>query len=360
MTGTVSPVVDIIVPVHDDRRAVARAVSSVVQSSTTTTVIVTVVCHNIAEDRIARALGPDLVNRIRLVSLQDGIPSPAGPKNFAFAETSGDFVVFLDSDDTLESGAIDYWVDMAERDELAAVIAAERFATGATIRTPPTRAGRTVNLHPIRDRLTYRTAPLGLLRRSVLEQLDALFTPGLATGEDQALTSRLWFSGRRIGFARRGPAYLVGDDADVRVTGVARSAGDEFRAIDELIRGDWFAAQPGDVRRTIITRIVRVHIFGGALARGSADLWSDPDRVWFSSALVRLGLAAPGYERVLSVADRRFVDALVAGGATADEVVALGRARRRFGSPATIVTRDIRGLLAIDGPLRFMIASALV
>jgi hypothetical protein len=35
-------------------------------------------------------------------------------------------------------------------------------------------------------------------------------------------------------------------------------------------------------------------------------------------------------------------------------------ARSRFGHPLTVLTRDVRGLLARDGPIRFMVAARLL
>ena len=38
----------------------------------------------------------------------------------------------------------------------------------------------------------------------------------------------------------------------------------------------------------------------------------------------------------------------------------LMRARRRFGRPETLVTRSVSGMFAVEGPVRFIAASALL
>jgi hypothetical protein len=63
---------------------------------------------------------------------------------------------------------------------------------------------------------------------------------------------------------------------------------------------------------------------------------------------------------VLSRADREVLDLAVRPGATAEAVLRVDDARRRFGRPSTLLTRDLRRVLHREAPLRFMAASLLV
>lgn len=76
-----------------------------------------------------------------------------------------------------------------------AVLARIESADGTLTRTPPARPRRRHRLDPVRDRLAYRSAPLGLLRRATIERLGLRFPTGLSTGEDLPFTTRLWTAG---------------------------------------------------------------------------------------------------------------------------------------------------------------------
>jgi len=349
--------VDVIIAVHDASRPLQRAVDSV---TGTPGVTVTVVCHNIDRAEIAATLTAPAVDAVRFLELSDGVRSAAGPFNHGIAASRASYVSIMGSDDYLEAGAIAAWAEKAERESLTALIAPERHASGRTVRTPPVRPFRRGLLDGVKDRLAYRTAPLGLVRREAVGRLGLEFAPGLATGDDQVFSAKLWFSGERIAYARRAPRYVVGDDAGERVTLAPRALSDELRFVDELIGDPWFAHLPRASRAALAVKLARVHLFSAASRVSDRDEWTDSDR-WFLTGLVgRLEKAAPGFARPLSLADRRLLDTLAGGGAPSDDIRALCAARRRFGLPSTLIARDVRGQFAIEGPLRFAVASALL
>lgn len=358
-----TPLVEAIVPVHDVGRPIGRAVGSLLRSGLDprSELRITVVCHNIDVDRIGALLPPDARDVVRLLSLEDGVPSPAGPFNLGIAAADGRFVTIMGSDDQLADGALAAWVAFADRQRLDLVIPPERHDSGKVVRTPPVRPGRRAPLHPLRDRLAYRTAPLGLLRRELFAADPSLRFPGhLRNGSDQIVGLRLWFSGARIGYARGLPPYIVGSDASTRVTFTVRTAEDEFAAVRDLVGDPWFRARSGRERRAIVAKTVRVHLFSGALVRTTADRWTPEDREHLAGLVELFAELAPGYERVLSIADRRLLDALAAGDASTPALATLLRQRTRFGHPMTVLPRDPRRLLAADGPLRFMVAARLL
>ena len=159
------PDVDLVVAVHDLRRPIGRAVGSAL-ANRVASVRVTVVAHGLSPDALARSLGPLADDaRVRTLAFSDGVSSPAGPFNAGITAATGRFVAIMGSDDELEAGAIDSWLDVADRTGSRAVIPRLRHASGRGVPTPPVRPGRTRGLDPVRDRLAYRTAPLGLLHR---------------------------------------------------------------------------------------------------------------------------------------------------------------------------------------------------
>jgi hypothetical protein len=321
---------------------------------------ITVVCHNLERDDIARTLSPETGRVIRFLELKDGEPSPAGPFMFGIANATAEYVSIMGSDDTVEPGAMGAWLALARRFRVTALIPPEVHASGIKVATPPTRPWRSRRLRPVRDRLVYRTAPLGLIKREAIGRLGLTMPSRLRSGSDQLFGLKLWFSGEEIAYGRRSPHYVVGADAATRVTTVPRPAEQELQAVIELIGDPWFTGLTLRSRRSVVTKLVRVHVFSAAAVRSERSSWTEDDRAVLSDLVVRFFAVAPGFERALSLADRRLMDAISARVTASQAIAALAQARRRFGRPSTLLTRDIRGILAVDGPLRFMVASFLL
>lgn len=354
------PLVDLVIAIHDPERPLERGLRTLLDQGLEPgrDLRITVVCHNTSVESVRKKLSATTVELVRFLELQDDIRSPAGPFNLGLDGATARYVSIMGSDDLLERGALRAWFDRAERDNLAALIAPIRLADGRVVRTPPHRPVGRRALHPVKDRLAYRSAPLGLVRRDVLLRLGIRFTDGLGTGEDQALSLALWFSGERIGFGRGEPRYLGGAGAAQRVTLMHRSIADELQAPALIVDGEWFATRTIRERRSIAAKILRVHVFS-AIALRSADTWGDSDREDLAEFVARLRTAAPDFERPFSFADRRLADAVADPTSPTADLAKLSADRRRFGRPSTVLTRDLRGLLAIEGPIRFMTASAM-
>lgn len=350
-----APRVDLIIAVHDPRRPLERALRSV----TATAARITVVCHNVTAGRIADTLPADVARNVRFLELSDGIHSAAGPFAYGIAQAEAPYVAIMGSDDMLEPGALEVWCTLAQRHHLTALIPPERHASGRKIRTPPARRVRGLMVDGVADRLAYRTAPLGAIRRDAVDRLGLSFAAGLATGEDQLFSAKLWFSGERIGYQRGAPAYVVGADAQQRVTSTVRAPADALRFIDELIADPWFGRLTDSQRQAIVIKLVRIHLFDAALRCHDEAAWVATERDYLRGLLHRLAAGAPHFSRPLSLADRRLLDALAEPDSSVTRINRLAAARRHFGRPATLLTRGPRGLLAREGPLRFMAASAL-
>ncbi|MBA4246764.1 MAG: glycosyl transferase [Microbacterium sp.] len=356
------PIVDLVIAIHDARRPLAAAIASLRHQglSLGTQLRVTVVCHNIPIDEIEALLSASDRDAVRLMSCNDGIPSPAGPFTAGLAAATGRYVSVMGSDDSLEPGALAAWVARAERYSFAAVIAPVRLPNGAIVRTPPRRPGRRAALDPVKDRLAYRTAPLGLVRRDVVTRLGLSFTPGVTTGEDHEFSLPLWFSGEPVGYAAGDPAYRVGSGVAPRVTETPRPADELVRAIELLIDQRWVRALPASSRHAIVVKLLRVHVFALAARSSIGAGWLTGEREHVAALVRDLIALAPTATDVLAIADRDLLDALLDVSTDSAELVRLAHRRRRFGTPATMLTRSPRHLLAREAPVRFMVASALV
>lgn len=357
---------DLVIAVHTPDRPVGRAVASVVHGGLPTDpgsprrLRINVVCHNTDVDPIRERVAPEHRHLVRFLHYVDGIKSPAGPFNHGIAEATGTWVAIMGSDDSVEPGALVRWVEAAERDGADVLIAPMGHAGGGSIHTPVVRRIRCAGLDPVADRLTYRTAPLGLLRLSLVRQLGLDFPTRYATGEDQSFSARLWFSGARISYGRGLPRYLVHADAVERVTHTRRPVTEDMAFATDLVASEWFAGLNPEAREAIVTKVIRVHVFGHVMLRAEAGTWNATDAAGMAFALQQLLFRAPRAARPLSLADRRLLDAVARQEPDPVVMSGLAKSRRQFRSPQTWVPRSLSLALHPEAPLRFMSASALV
>ena len=192
---SLSAAVDVVIPVHTDKRPIRRAVASVLTSQHASALVV---CHNVSADSIYEKLeGLDL-SRLRLIEHRDELRSPAGPLNAGVRATRSKYLTFLGSDDELDKGILDAWaMELNGQD----VHIGQLFADGGRrVLSPAPRVGRYDRLHPVKDLLNYRTSPVATLvnRELITSESSPWFTEGVRTGEDIALGVFLWKTARRI------------------------------------------------------------------------------------------------------------------------------------------------------------------
>ncbi len=341
--------VDVIIAVHDPRRDVDRAISSVLTSRSVRRVHV--VCHNVDEAVIRRAAGAaGEDSRVRFWELQDDVRSPAGPFNRGLVAAKGAYVAVMGSDDEVSVGAIDAWRRIAQRDAADVVIAPLRHVGGRRVPTPPTLRRR--GLRGRRDRLAYRTAPLGLISTSRFGEIR--FTEGLATGEDLEFGARLWFSGARI-VRHTGPGDYLIHDGEERVTFALRPLQEELEAVRLLIAGAFARALSRRDREAIAVKLWRVTVFGAVHYR--AGSWSPADREALREIAGALRSFSPGAVGALSIADRALIEGAEDPSTSDESLDALSRRRRRFISVRALIPSRFSRMLAREAPLRFSAAT---
>ncbi|MCZ4300520.1 glycosyltransferase family 2 protein [Microbacterium oxydans] len=297
------PEVDVVIPVHTPSRPIHRAVSSVLAN--TVPVCITVVAHNTDAASIAANLA-DLANhpRVRVLSLQDGIPSPAGPMNHGIDASEAPYFCVLGSDDELDPGALDSWHAVAVSSGATMVIPRVRVKERLEP-TPPTRRGRTRDLDPVKDRLSYRCMPLGLIDRTRFGHLR--FTPGLTSGEDLEFTAELWFTGSHIAYDRTGPAYFGHDDAADRVTRTVRPLTEDFAFLEIVAARPWYTAASTRLRRAFGVKNLRVHLMDAVAARLEAPGGIQAYSAELLAVAARIERMSPGATALLSRADRKIL-----------------------------------------------------
>lgn len=360
------PEVDVIVAVHTPSRPVERAVASVLEH-TAAPVRVTVVVHNTDPGPIRERLSRFLDDpRLRIETWTDEFRTPAGPKNHGLSLATAPFAAMLDSDDSLEPGALDAWLAAARtRDGLAdAVIAPTAGSDGVLHPSPPIRArmarsGRGVPLDPVRDRLAYRASPLGLIGRTRFAHLR--FSEGVPTGEDQPLSAALWFTpGNRVVFPVHAPRYREHDDQADRVTGERRAVREDFLQLDLLLdpAAPW-NADPR-VRLSFAVKLIRVHLFDSVHGRVGRGTWSRENAEELAELASRILAWEPRAPRLLARADAALLRAVRSVGTDEGELVRLLEARSRLRSFAALVPHRAWLLLHAQAPLRYHLAGALL
>lgn len=347
---TPPPVVDLTIAVHSATRPIARAVASVVDH-TAADVRVNVVAHNIDPKIIRANLGHYAEHvRVRLLTLRDGIGSPAGPMNHGFAQSDASFLSVMGSDDELAPGAIDSWLAVQKATNAEVVLARIILPGGRTDPYPPVRNGRrTHDLDGRKDRLAYRSAPLGLIDRARFGHLR--LTEGLPSGEDLAYSATLWFTGKRLAYDLHGPGYTLNVDATDRVTTTPRPVAADFAFLDAIEELDWFSTCSSAVREALIVKLIRLHFFDVLRAHATVEAGIAPHLAALQGVLERFEAMSPRAVRLLSRADRRALDAL-RGGAGADDFTAALDARWNYRTLGALIPRNPLLTLHPQAPLR--------
>jgi hypothetical protein len=351
-----TPVIDVVIPVHDPRRPVERAIASALADDLP--VRVTVVCHGLDPERFGARLDSLRDPRLRVVEFHDGVRSPAGPFNHGIDLATAEYIAVMGSDDHLEPGALRHWYETARSIGADAILAPVRELDGSILKVPLVRPGREIRLDPVRDRLAYRSAAIGLVRRDWMHARRPFFEVGLRTGEDIARSMELWFTGGALGFPRSGPAYVGGYEVEGHTSQAPFSVSDALEPVRRLRRTTWLPTLTARRRRAIAVRVLRLNLLDGVLRRRPrAEDWTadDVDRV---RDVTRSWVGvAPAVLAAFSLSDRALLDRVMepgvdpAGVAAAIETWISGSSRWR-----RLLTRNPLRILGADAPARRYLA----
>lgn len=352
-----APLVDVTIAVHSAARPIGRIVGSILDG-TIAPVRVNVVAHNIDPRIIQENLGAHAADgRVRLLELRDGIASPAGPLNHGLAASTAPFISVAGSDDEFSPGAIDSWLDLQAATSADVVMARISLADGRTDPYPPVRNGRRLRrLDPCKDRLSYRSAPLGLIDRS--RHGDLRFTEGLASGEDLDYTGALWFTSRSIAYDLTGPPYVIHDDAADRVTRAPRDVSQDFGFLDAVETSSWFDGLDARARAAVVVKYVRMHVFDAIQARLSDDALIREHRPELVALISRLRRLSPAAFALLARADAAVISQLTAAELDVDRLRSLLQLRQNYRRVGSIVPTNPFRVLDRQAPLRTLFAGA--
>lgn len=350
-----TPIVEVVIATHQVERPVARAISSVLGANKVPARVI-VVAHNIPASAIENSLGQWASDpRVMLTELRDGIPSPAGPMNKGLELATAPFVSILGSDDELEPQALDRWVALAEDPKNRAdfVVANRLEPDGTWSAAPPVRIGRRTRLRGVADRLSYRAAPLGLLRRSSLGVLR--FDENVPTGEDVVFSAQIWFSGARVTFAYGPPGYRVHADQQDRVTTTARSVRDDLRWLPTVLTSTHPWMQETKSRTSLLVKILR-HNIVDAVAAQIEQNWTHQAQVEMARALRLIQRTEPRAFRYLSIPEYRLLTNIMKGSPDSSWVEVLLERTRNTRSLSSLISANPLRSFSSQAPFRYHLA----
>ncbi|MBO3664980.1 glycosyltransferase [Microbacterium stercoris] len=321
--------VDLVIACHDESRPLERAVASVLaDSSVRDRVRVTVVAHGIPAAPLEHRLA-GIEGEWRVVEFADGVRSAAGPYNHGLGLADAEYCAVMGSDDSLEPGALAGWISAAEARRPDAAIARIRIAGQPIMPNPLVRIGRRHDLDPARDRLFYRTAPLGLIRTETMRRMGLRMTEGVRVGEDLDFSVRLFALADRVDFLGDAPCYVIGEDARERTTLAPMRLEDDLAAVTRLLDSELPGLLSPADRRALAIKLVRVSIVGKVRARPTAAQWSDEKELAFLAELLRrLVSLAPGVLAPFNLQDRALLDVLLGTPDLASVLAAVEKAAR--------------------------------
>lgn len=365
--------IEVVIPVHDVQRPFKRAVSSALGqraelSGLGVELRVTVVLHNLgpAAADVTADSGPGSgFDGVTWLVCDDGVRSPAGPRNRALDESTATFLSFLDSDDYLESGSLAAWWKAAQPDSAAIVIAPLRTPEGTILPAPRIRPSKPAVLDPLKDGLAYRSVPYGLLRRSALTDVGFRYAEGLRTGEDIEATLKLWFRSGPVCYPYGAPAYHQTDDSGGgRVTSTLSLLADEFQWLERLLASEWLQQAQLSERRAVALKLLRVHGIGALLRRAGATgveddvLWNEAERAYWADISSRLYAFAGGTLPELSRRDTELTQAAAAAADVKSLRAAVGR-HRAAGRLGDLIPAALAAILSRDSVLRHYLTERL-
>lgn len=293
---------EIVVPVHDQSRPIRRAVESLLCDHETRALVI---AHNIDPGIL------DIPNdeRVRVERLNGFVGRPGACFNAGIAAAKCKWVGIMGSDDWYEPGALEAMRRHAIQDKADGVIAPLKHQTQSHNQIKPITLRRK-KLRAERDRMFYRTAPLGIYDRDLLSDSTYRFSSEFPVGEDMRVTAALWTSGKEFSYYWSDPAYVVGSDANSRVTLAPRPLAESGAPYFALLKETQVQNFDRKTRHSFAVKMVRIHVLTAVVLRPSLEQWQPGDFEWLKKYLQALTAFDRTCYQGLSLRDQRIIWAI--------------------------------------------------
>lgn len=293
---------EIVIPVHDESRPIRRAAETVLQNPEFGVIVI---AHNISPELLD--LPQD--ERLRVVELAGFAGYPGACFDLGIKEAKAEWVGIMGSDDWFEPNALSVMKQRALKDKADIVITPQRQETQFRNAIRPLTL-RTKGLQAARDRMFYRTAPLGIYKREILKNPRYEFGAVFPQGSDMRVSAALWNDGLKVSYYWNDPAYIVGRGAKTRVTFTPRPLAVSGAPYLALFDEDSIKYADQATKRAFAVKMVRIHVMSAAILRPQKDNWNAEDLAWLSNYLKELKRYDAGFEKALSLKELRIVKAL--------------------------------------------------
>lgn len=289
-------VVDVVIPLHRADRDVDATIASAQSAIQGIPTKVFVVLHNLALDDEPRAR---LERGATLLSCDDGIPSPSGPRNTGLDAATAPYVFFLDSDDVLAPRCLRRLYDEATCSDTDVVLPSIRGRDGY-LGTPLATRGSQGPLDVVRHHLFLRSHVPALLHRATLLEHGIRYPEGVRTGQDFVLMAQLYATGSTaIAFDA---VYVMIEDGAERVSSTQLPVHEQLAAVRMVLTAPWTRELSPAERDALAHRVLSVNLAGGwRRKRRLGHRVSADDHRELRDLAMALG---PGARRLLSVRDR--------------------------------------------------------
>mgnify|MGYP001440694515 CR=1 FL=1 len=259
-----TPKVSVIVPVHNCRPTLERAIRSVFDQTMPAERI-----EIIAVDDGSTDGSGDLLDRLAAdrpgFTVVHRPPSggPGRPRNEGLDRARGEYVFFLDADDYLDPEALERCCAMADRNGTDVVV--PKYV-GIGRKVNPYLFRETVEFTTIHDEvpnLYGSITALKLYRRSMIERHRIRFPEHVLSGEDQFFAVRAYFEAKGVSvLADRDCYYWVDrDDGSSALQRGGAPAADYFPEIRRLMAFVAERTGPGPTRTRLMRRHFAVEVF---------------------------------------------------------------------------------------------------
>lgn len=332
---------EIVIPVHDETRPIRRAVESVLADPQCGVIVI---AHNIDP----QILDIPESDRLRVIPLEGAKGMPGATFDAGIAAAEAEWVGIMGSDDWYEPGALAHMRQRLTEDGADGVIAPLRHQLSTVNAIKPLTC-RTSKLEAVRDRMFYRTAPLGIYRTEVMRDAELEFGAVFPAGSDMRVSAIMWTSGLNFSYYWNDPAYVVGKDARTRVTFTPRPLQITGAPLLNLLEEPTVVAFTDAQKHALAVKIARVHVIDFARLRPAPQDWQPGDFEWLNAYVRKLRTFDPSFDRALARRDASVVRAIE--DCDAEGMRRVSATRDTAGIVDRVLTGSLAGILEHDAPI---------
>ena len=247
--------VSVIIPVYNSVNYVGEAIRSVQEQSLDRDAIEILAVDDGSTDGGGELLAEMAAEdpRIRLLT-QENSGTPGGARNPAIDIARGEFVFFLDSDDTLTPDALRDMLRMADAEDSDVVLG--KLGSLDARAAPASMFKRTVaDADLVEDNIFNTLRPSKLIRRTLIDELELRFPTDQKVGEDQPFMAAAYLNARKVSILADHDYYMIRRrDDGTNMTSIAQTAEDQLRTAVRLSRAIERYTEPGELRDKLLRR----------------------------------------------------------------------------------------------------------